>query len=128
MGVTHKTAAHRLHISVRSVGTHLAHIRQALAARTAYAMGAYAVRFKHVDPDAVVTRASARTSGRWISPTTRQSTILRLLASGATDQEIAAKIGISETTVRRDVSRLAVANGAPARITAGALFEALGWN
>jgi len=56
---------------------------------------------------AVSTRALTRNDGRRIVLTAREADVQRLVAAGATTQQIADRLGISPVTVRRHRGRLA---------------------
>lgn len=127
-GATRSQVARRLRVSLRSVDARVASLRHRLVAGTPYLLGVNSVRHHHLAPAQVIEYARRRIGREWSQPTVRQSRIVGLLAAGATDLEAATAIGTSVTTVRRDLARLAHANGAVTRIGAGALFEALGWH
>ncbi|MER7723215.1 LuxR C-terminal-related transcriptional regulator [Streptomyces sp. NPDC096323] len=57
----------------------------------------------------------------------RESTVLALLATGATDESIARRLGASERTVRRIVAELMEQLGATSRFEAGVLATRSGW-
>ncbi|MEU8431853.1 LuxR C-terminal-related transcriptional regulator [Streptomyces sp. NPDC029216] len=57
----------------------------------------------------------------------RESTVLSLLAAGATDEAIARRLGASERTVRRIVAELMEQLGAGSRFEAGVLATRSGW-
>lgn len=64
------------------------------------------------------------------SPTvsgTRHREVVRLLASGLTDEAIARKLGLSDRTVRRIVADLMQQIGAESRFQAGVKMVRLGW-
>lgn len=76
----------------------------------------------------MILRVEQRTrDNAWIEPTMRQLAILTMLADDHNDASVAAWMCLSVRTVQRDMNQLASANGAGQRITAGALFESLGW-
>jgi DNA-binding NarL/FixJ family response regulator len=127
-GATHEIIARRLHTSLRSTEVRIAALRTALAATTPYMLGVNAVRRGHLEAARIMAYAGRRIGDAWREPTIRQYEVLRLLASGLADGPAARIIGVSTSTLRRDLNRLATANGATSRVTAGALFEALDWN
>jgi DNA-binding NarL/FixJ family response regulator len=127
-GVTHEVIARQLHTSLRSTELHIAALRRALAATTPYTLGVHAVRRGHLEAAKIVAHARRRIGEGWREPTVRQREVLHLLASGLSDLQAATAIGISASTLRRDLGRLASANGAVSRVNAGALFETLHWN
>lgn len=59
--------------------------------------------------------------------TLRDQEVLRLLASGCTDEHVARKLGVSLRTVRRINSQLAERLGARSRFEAGVLSAQRGW-
>lgn len=127
-GTTRRTIASTLKVSIRSTQNQVTRLRAALGATTAYTYGVLAIRRRVLSADTIIGHARQHINHDWTQPTMREYEILRLLSTGLTDHEAGNRVGISEITVRRTVQRLAVANGAHARITAGALFEALAWN
>lgn len=58
---------------------------------------------------------------------TRHREVVRLLASGLTDEAIARKLGLSDRTVRRIVAELMQQIGADSRFQAGVKMVRLGW-
>ena len=60
-------------------------------------------------------------------PSQRRRDLLRMLASGLTDEVIARRLGVSERTVRRLVSELSGELGAASRFQAGVKAARLGW-
>ncbi len=58
---------------------------------------------------------------------TRHREVVRLLASGLTDEAIARKLGLSDRTVRRIVAELMQQIGAESRFQAGVKMVRLGW-
>jgi DNA-binding CsgD family transcriptional regulator len=58
---------------------------------------------------------------------TRHREVVRLLASGLTDEAIARKLGLSDRTVRRIVAELMQQVGAESRFQAGVKMVRLGW-
>jgi DNA-binding CsgD family transcriptional regulator len=67
-------------------------------------------------------RPRGRQRRRGLSP--RQTQVLRLVASGLTTKQIAARTGTGETTVRTHVRRALETLGAPNRAAAVALLRA----
>jgi DNA-binding CsgD family transcriptional regulator len=57
----------------------------------------------------------------------RHREVVRLLASGLTDEAIARKLGLSDRTVRRIVADLMQQIGAESRFQAGVKMVRLGW-
>jgi len=53
--------------------------------------------------------------------------LIRLLASGLTDEAMARKLGISERTVRRRVGDITSVLGTDSRFQAGVRISQLGW-
>src|SRR5690606_17791156 len=105
-----------------------ARLKDVLGTSLRLCIGARAVRFRYVDPRRPISCAQAlRTGQAWVDPSARQLDILRLLADGGSVEEAAAQVRISARTVRKDLTRLACANGARTYIHAGALFQALAW-
>lgn len=127
-GLTQQKIASHLSLSLRSIETRTARMRLYLTATTLYSLGVQAVRQLYVPPHLVIARARSTSGDQRVRPTQRQREMIKILANGATDQEAATRLGIRASSLRRSVRLLAIANGAPSRVTAGALFEALGWN
>jgi DNA-binding CsgD family transcriptional regulator len=71
--------------------------------------------------DLVTDEGSPTVSG------TRHREVVRLLASGLTDEAIARKLGLSDRTVRRIVAELMQQIGAESRFQAGVKMVRLGW-
>jgi DNA-binding NarL/FixJ family response regulator len=126
-GATQHTIADQLNLSIRSIQKQLAQLRTALGATTAYTCGTLTIR-RRLLPAATVIAHARQHVNRFTEPTMREYELLRLQAAGLTDTQIALEINMSETTVRRNIRRLAHTNGARTRTSAGALFEALRWN
>jgi DNA-binding CsgD family transcriptional regulator len=61
------------------------------------------------------------------APVARHREVVRLLASGLTDEAIARKLGLSDRTVRRIVAELMQQIGAESRFQAGVKMVRLGW-
>lgn len=117
-----------LHLSPRTVDRRVADLKRLLLAPQPLCLGARAVRLGWVEPAHPICHAVARRRGNpFVPPSTRQSDVVRLLASGVGPAGVAVEIGISPRTVRQEVSRLAAVNGARSLVHAGALFRALGW-
>lgn len=82
--------------------------------------------FERLWPEAVpLTDTDDLSTGREL--TDRERETLRMLAAGATDEVIAAHLGIAVRTVRRTVSVLMNRLGARSRFQAGAKAAAQGW-
>lgn len=126
-GATQHAIADQLNLSVRTIQKQLAQLRTTLGATTAYTCGALTIRHRLLSAVTVIVHARQHVD-RFTEPTMRDYELLRLQAAGHTDAQIALEINMSETTVRRDIRRLAHTNGASTRTSAGALFEALRWN
>jgi DNA-binding NarL/FixJ family response regulator len=125
--MTYDQIARELHLSVRGVGSRAAAVKRALEAPTWFVAGMRAVP-EYVDRQRVVSYAISKLAlPVWMAPEGRQVRILGLMAVGHDDEQVAAELGISPRTVRRQVSMLMAANGVRTRVAAGALFRALGW-
>ncbi|MFB7292574.1 LuxR C-terminal-related transcriptional regulator [Actinacidiphila glaucinigra] len=61
------------------------------------------------------------------APAARHREVVRLLASGLTDEAIGRKLGLSDRTVRRIVAELMQQIGADSRFQAGVKMVRLGW-
>jgi DNA-binding CsgD family transcriptional regulator len=60
-------------------------------------------------------------------PKGRDLKVLKLLARGKTDEEVARHLGIAPRTVRREIDRLEERTGARSRLELGVLAERYGW-
>lgn len=120
--------AQDLYLSVRTVDQRVADLKRAVGTPDRFSLGVWAIRRRLIDPSYPINSASARRGGiDWVPPTNRQYEILSLRAGGAPVSEVAKKLGMSASTVRQQLARLATDNGARSAVNAGALFEALGW-
>lgn len=126
VGATREHVIQALHLSSRAVDAYIAQIKHALRTHRRFCLGVRAVRWGYVDCDDPIIYAR-RPGASWVEPTMRQLDVIRPLASGDSVEAAAGRIGMSASTVWRDLTRLATANGAVNMIHAGALFEALEW-
>lgn len=128
VGTPRRVIARSLHLGDRAVDARIAEINRYLGTTQRLCLGARAIRSALVDPQNPIDQARrARRAATWSPPTTRQLQIVRLLAEDAPADTVCRELGVSTRTIRRDVFRLASANGARDLIHAGALFEVLGW-
>lgn len=128
IGASRDVIACDLYLSVRTVDQRIGDLKYALNAPNRFGLGVRAIRWRWIDPAYPISHASARREGSgWLPPSRRQYAILRLRAGGATVDEIANRINLSTSCVRKDLGQLAADNGARNAVSAGALFEALGW-
>jgi DNA-binding NarL/FixJ family response regulator len=128
VGGTRQTLARALHLSLRAVDVRIADLKRELATPDRFYLGARGVSQGWVDPLYPIAHARARRIGTgWVTPTVRQLDIVRRRGSGAAVAEVAAAIGVSKSTVRRELAGLAAVNGALNAVHAGALFQALEW-
>jgi DNA-binding NarL/FixJ family response regulator len=126
-GATQESMASQLNVSLRSIQKEVEQTRRRLGATTAYTCGMLVVRQSLLPADLILDHARRRVR-RFVEPTMRAYEVLRLLAAGIPDPKIAQELGMSESTVRRDLRHLTHANGIYTRVSAGALFEALQWH
>lgn len=128
LGEQRPTIARDLGLRVRTVDQRVAEIKLAIGAVDRFGLGVGAIRQRLVNPVYPVAHASARLAdAEWVTPTKRQYEFLRLRSNGSTIDQVAAKTGMSASSVRQQLTRLATRNGAGNAVSAGALFEALGW-
>lgn len=116
-GATNREIAEQLVLSERTVKTHVHHILEKLGVENRAQAAALAVQYGLVPPP----RGKARPD-----LTERELEILRLLAKGATNQEIAHTLGISEHTVKTHVHHILEKLGAGNRAEAAAYAVQLG--
>jgi DNA-binding NarL/FixJ family response regulator len=128
-GATQDTIARELKLSLRTIENDVAELRRKLSARTRYTLGAASVRWGYVAAAAIRELVRERAGIRnWQPPTRRQHVIIIRMSGGRSYAQLAEELGVSVRTVRRDLQQLITANGAVDLVTAGALFEALGWH
>lgn len=128
LGAQRPTIAQDLQLSARTVDQRVAEIKRAIGATDRFGLGVGTIRRRLINPIYPVAHASARRAdAEWVLPTSRQYEFLRLRSSGSTVEQVAAKTGMSASSVRQQLARLATRNGAGNAVSAGALFEALGW-
>lgn len=127
---TQDAIGRRLHVSQRTIEARVARLKVELGATTLYTLGMLAVRHMYVEQRVVLRYAEQHGApgSAAARPTGHQGAVLHLLATGSTCGQAASRLGLSERTVRRQVKRLAEANGVRELISAGALFEILGWH
>lgn len=127
-GSSRSAIARDLYLSARAVDQRIADLKRSLAAPDRFGLGVAAVRDGLVHPSYPVRKAAVRRiHPGWVAPRLREYEMIRLRAGGATTEQVATALGRSASGVRRDLARLARINGAPDAVSAGALFEALGW-
>lgn len=128
LGTQRRAIARDLYLSARTVDQRIAEIKHAIGAWDRFGLGVRAIRQRMIDPRYPVAHASARRSdAEWVTPTKQQYEFLRLRSNGCSIDQVAAKTGMSPSSVRQQLARLATSNGAGSAVNAGALFEALGW-
>ena len=128
-GATQDLIARELKVSVRTIEGEVAQLRRSMSAPTRYTLGAVGVRWGYVASARVLDLVRDRCGFRcWMPPTPRQAVIIKWMNDGHPYEKIAAELEVSSRTVRRDLKQLIIANGAVDLVTAGALFEALGWH
>lgn len=128
LGAQRPTIARDLQLTARAVDQRVAEIKRTIGAPDRFGLGVAAIRRRLINPIYPVAHASARRAdAEWVPPTRRQYEFLRLRSSGSTVDQVAEKTGMSASSVRQQLARLASRNGASNAISAGALFEALGW-
>lgn len=128
IGAQRDTIVRDLHLSARTIDQRIADLKYALNTPDRFGLGVSAIRWRWIDPAYPISHASARREGSdWLPPSRRQYAILRLRAGGATVDDTASRINVSTSCVRKELGQLAADNGARNAVSAGALFEALGW-
>lgn len=126
-GSSRHEAAASAYVSLRFVDRVIAGMTDQLGTVDAFVRGVRAVGAGAVAADRVLAGcAPHRSSTHWTKPSDRANRIIRQLAAGLGPEQIAPRTGVSERTVRRDLSAFARANGARTLMAAGALCEALG--
>lgn len=128
IGAQRDTIVRDLYLSARTIDQRIADLKYALNTPDRFGLGVSAIRWRWIDPAYPIGHASARReSVAWVEPSHRQYAILRLRAGGATIDNVAKRVNLSTSCVRKALSQLAADNGARNAINAGALFVALGW-
>lgn len=128
LGAQRPTIAHDLQLGARTVDQRVVEIKRAIGAADRFGLGVCAIRRRLINPVYPVAHASARRAdAEWVPPTIRQYEFLRLRSNGSSIDQVATKTGMSASSVRQQLARLATRNGAGNAVSAGALFEALGW-
>ncbi|MGH3679880.1 MAG: hypothetical protein ACRDT2_06440 [Natronosporangium sp.] len=128
LGAQRPTIARDLRLTTRAVDQRVAGIKRIIGAPDRFGLGVAAIRRRLVNPTYPVAHASARRAdAEWVLPTKRQYEFLRLRSTGSTVDQVTEKTGMSASSVRQQLARLATRNGASNAVSAGALFEALGW-
>lgn len=125
VGRSRLAIAQELHMGSRTVDCRRRDIRDVLATTRTVCLGVRAIRSGLVDSGNPIAHAHA--VGSWALPTARAAKLLRRLADNLSVEEAGMAAGISASTVRDDLRRLAAANGVYQPIHIGALAEALGW-
>lgn len=128
LGAQRPIIARDLELPARTVDQRVAEIKRIVGAADRFGLGVGAIRQRLVNPVYPIAHASARLAdAEWVTPTKRQYEFLRLRSNGSTIDQVAGKTGMSASSVRQQLARLAARNGAGNAVSAGALFEALGW-
>jgi DNA-binding CsgD family transcriptional regulator len=126
IGMTRLAIARELHLSPRVIDMCTREIKLALASSHRVCLGVRAVRFGYLQPETIVC-ATDRPSQGWTAPNPRQLAIVTLLANGEPMPAVARRLGLSVSTVRADLYRLAADNAANTLVHLGALVQALDW-
>lgn len=128
MGCPRKVISRDMHIGLRTLDRCLREIKEIFGTHAQGALVVRAIRHRRVSAAYPIGRARARLGGAdWVEPNLRQIEAIARIAEGANAVEVGDAIGISATTVRSDVARLATANGAVNLVHLCALAEALRW-